>query len=115
MIYCQQIYSNSQLFLKDGKERQDLPPTPPSSESNPEVATAQPDTSGDETSSRGTLDSIIPPPADFEGRNNPFLGGLAPIPRPVKRRLSEKDIIITSTGEVEIYFNNDSFYYRIKE
>lgn len=91
----------SSLNNKDGKERQDLPPTPPSSESNPEVANAHPDTSGDETSSRGTLDSIIPPPADFEGRNNPFLGGIAPILRPVKRRLSEKDIIITSTGEVK--------------
>nr|CAD7200341.1 unnamed protein product [Timema douglasi] len=30
------------------------------------------DTSGDETSSRGTLDSYIPPPKDFEGKNNPF-------------------------------------------
>nr|CAD7568648.1 unnamed protein product [Timema californicum] len=30
------------------------------------------DTSGDETSSRGTLDSYIPPPKDFEGENNPF-------------------------------------------
>ncbi|KAJ8878162.1 hypothetical protein PR048_022629 [Dryococelus australis] len=30
------------------------------------------DTSGDEASSRGTLDSFIPPPKDFEGKNNPF-------------------------------------------
>ena len=30
------------------------------------------DTSGDDTSSRGTLDSFIPPPKDFEGNNNPF-------------------------------------------
>lgn len=90
----------SSLNKDEGKERQDLPPTPPSSESNPEVATAQPDTSGDETSSRGTLDSIIPPPADFEGRNNPFLP-LAPVLRPIKRRLSEKDIRVTSTGEVK--------------
>lgn len=29
--------------------------------------------SSDDTSSRGTLDSIIPPPKDFRGRNNPFL------------------------------------------
>ena len=42
------------------------------------------DTSGDETSSRGTLDSFIPPPKDFEGKNNPFrnlselLGVIAP-------------------------------------
>ena len=26
----------------------------------------------DDTSSRGTLDSFIPPPKDFEGTNNPF-------------------------------------------
>lgn len=39
----------------------DLPPTTPADE-----------TSGDETSSRGTLDSFIPPPKDFEGKNNPF-------------------------------------------
>lgn len=32
------------------------------------------DTSGDETSSKSTLDLIIPPPKDFEGKNNPFLG-----------------------------------------
>lgn len=31
------------------------------------------DTSGDETSSKSTLDLIIPPPKDFEGKNNPFL------------------------------------------
>lgn len=30
------------------------------------------DSSGDDTSSRGTLDSIIPPPANFQGKNNPF-------------------------------------------
>ncbi|GLV44079.1 Polycomblike [Carabus blaptoides fortunei] len=30
------------------------------------------DTSGDETSSKSTLDLIIPPPKDFEGKNNPF-------------------------------------------
>lgn len=29
--------------------------------------------SSDDTSSRGTLDSIIPPPKDFRGRNNPFI------------------------------------------
>lgn len=40
------------------------------------------DTSGDETSSRGTLDSFIPPPKDFEGKNNPFrnLGDLVGTP-----------------------------------
>lgn len=31
------------------------------------------DTSGDETSSKSTLDLIIPPPKDFNGKNNPFL------------------------------------------
>ncbi|KAK9498291.1 hypothetical protein O3M35_002959 [Rhynocoris fuscipes] len=91
--------------LDKSKDRQELPPTPPSSESNPEVL-AQPDTSGDESSSRGTLDSIIPPPADFDGRNNPFLSTslpltLNPVIRPTKRRLSEKDIRITSTGEIK--------------
>ncbi|XP_073979906.1 polycomb protein Pcl isoform X3 [Rhodnius prolixus] len=91
--------------LDKNKDRQELPPTPPSSESNPEVL-AQPDTSGDESSSRGTLDSIIPPPADFDGRNNPFLSTslpltLAPVVRPTKRRLSEKDIRITSSGEIK--------------
>ncbi|KAL1131799.1 hypothetical protein AAG570_011411 [Ranatra chinensis] len=87
---------------------QDLPPTPPSSESNPEVRMGSHETtSGDESSSRGTLDSFIPPPTDFEGRNNPFLHcalpplALAPVLRPTKRRLSEKDIVITSNGEVK--------------
>lgn len=31
------------------------------------------ESSGDETSSRGTLDVIIPPLKDFQGKNNPFL------------------------------------------
>ncbi|XP_058809013.1 PHD finger protein 19 isoform X2 [Phymastichus coffea] len=77
-------------------EPSDLPPTPPTSVSGPptppattssgisevsvpsslELQLATPstpaDTSGDETSSRGTLDSFIPPPKDFEGKNNPF-------------------------------------------
>ncbi|XP_070510889.1 metal-response element-binding transcription factor 2 isoform X2 [Cardiocondyla obscurior] len=77
-------------------EASDLPPTPPTSVSGPPTppATASGiselsvpssvdlmhslppstpvDTSGDETSSRGTLDSFIPPPKDFEGKNNPF-------------------------------------------
>ncbi|KAG8234247.1 hypothetical protein J437_LFUL007754 [Ladona fulva] len=35
-------------------------------------AISVPDGSGEDTSSRGTLDSFIPPPKDFEGRNNPF-------------------------------------------
>ncbi|XP_014239773.1 PHD finger protein 19 [Cimex lectularius] len=93
--------------LEKNSKEQELPPTPPSSESNPDVnLTTQPDTSGDESSSRGTLDSIIPPPADFEGRNNPFLStslpvNLVPVLRPTKRRLSEKDIIITSNGEIK--------------
>lgn len=82
------------------------------------------DTSGDETSSKSTLDLIIPPPKDFEGKNNPFLTLLrgsiieeqgkkqrskdaitlplpltavipgGPIVRPMKRQLSEKDICI---------------------
>ncbi|XP_066596004.1 polycomb protein Pcl isoform X2 [Prorops nasuta] len=77
-------------------EASDLPPTPPTSVSGPPTPPATTsgmselsvpssvdlthplppstpaDTSGDETSSRGTLDSFIPPPKDFEGKNNPF-------------------------------------------
>ncbi|KAL6429561.1 hypothetical protein ACFW04_007485 [Cataglyphis niger] len=77
-------------------EASDLPPTPPTSVSGPPTPPAATsgmselsvpssvdlmhplppstpaDTSGDETSSRGTLDSFIPPPKDFEGKNNPF-------------------------------------------
>ena len=73
-----------------------MPPTPPTSVSGPPTPPATTsgmseisvpssiellhplppstpaDTSGDETSSRGTLDSFIPPPKDFEGKNNPF-------------------------------------------
>lgn len=81
------------------------------------------DTSGDETSSKSTLDLIIPPPKDFEGKNNPFITLLRgtsenlakkrkskdaitlplpltavipgkPVGRPMKRQLSEKDICI---------------------
>ena len=64
------------------------------------------DTSGDETSSHGTLDSFIPPPSDFEGRNNPFLNldslsyGM-PVVRPLKRKLNESDIRIGKNGEVK--------------
>ncbi|XP_071447791.1 polycomb protein Pcl [Hetaerina americana] len=43
-------------------------------------ATSTPvDGSGEDTSSRGTLDSFIPPPKDFEGRNNPFHNLAPPI------------------------------------
>lgn len=89
------------------------------------------DTSGDETSSKSTLDQIIPPPKDFEGKNNPFLTLLRtatddvqsknkkknkditlplpltavipgkPIMRPMKRQLSEKDIIIGPNGQIK--------------
>ncbi|XP_037300386.1 uncharacterized protein LOC115441877 isoform X2 [Manduca sexta] len=98
------------------------------------------ESSGDETSSRGTLDAIIPPLKDFQGKNNPFLmqntystkkhfssitnvynkqnGKLhnfhsrfslpvqfnplmGPLIRPLKRKLSEKDIIIGPNGEVK--------------
>ncbi|XP_023248294.1 uncharacterized protein LOC106645650 [Copidosoma floridanum] len=93
------------------KENPDLPPTPPTSVSSPPTPPATSsgmselsvpdnsssidlmnplatpstpaDTSGDETSSRGTLDSFIPPPKDFEGKNHPFrnlLGELLGIP-----------------------------------
>lgn len=103
------------------------------------------ESSGDETSSRGTLDAIIPPLKDFQGKNNPFLmlnntskngsnrswkcgasvaskllnkqasGGVrgstrtgraslpagAPAVRPLKRQLSEKDLVIGPNGEVK--------------
>lgn len=89
------------------------------------------DTSGDETSSKSTLDQIIPPPKDFEGSNNPFLTLLRaaadeapskskkknkditlplpltavipgkPLMRPMKRQLSEKDIIIGPNGQIK--------------
>ncbi|XP_050293400.1 uncharacterized protein LOC126733952 [Anthonomus grandis grandis] len=87
------------------------------------------DTSSDETSSKSTLDLIIPPPKDFEGKNNPFLGLLKmggedsnkkakrkeitlPLPlktvipgqpkmKPMKRQLSEKDIVIGPNGEIK--------------
>nr|XP_023026268.1 polycomb protein Pcl [Leptinotarsa decemlineata]XP_023026271.1 polycomb protein Pcl [Leptinotarsa decemlineata] len=89
------------------------------------------DTSGDETSSKSTLDTIIPPPKDFEGKNNPFLALLRvvsedanqkskrkskditlplpltavipgkPVMRPMKRQLSEKDIVIGPNGQVK--------------
>ncbi|XP_014357923.2 uncharacterized protein LOC106710398 isoform X1 [Papilio machaon] len=98
------------------------------------------ESSGDETSSRGTLDVIIPPLKDFQGKNNPFLmqnkytskipftsamnlwnkhngkqhhfhsrfslpGQLNPLMgpmiRPMKRKLSEKDIVIGPNGEVK--------------
>ncbi|XP_042861960.1 PHD finger protein 19-like isoform X2 [Penaeus japonicus] len=64
------------------------------------------DTSGDETSSHGTLDSFIPPPSNFEGQNNPFLNldslsyGM-PVIRPLKRKLNESDIRIGKNGEVK--------------
>lgn len=97
------------------------------------------ESSGDETSvSRGTLDHIIPPLKNFQGKNNPFLmqfnhSGKKPFSssaynkqngkqnhfqprfslpvnlnplggppiRPMKRKLSEKDIIIGPNGEVK--------------
>ncbi|CAB0039611.1 unnamed protein product [Trichogramma brassicae] len=89
-------------------EVSDLPPTPPTSVSSPptppatissvsselsvpssvdlqQPSTTLADTSGDETtSSRGTLDLFIPPPKDFEGKNNPFLNlsELLGVPQP---------------------------------
>lgn len=93
------------------------------------------DTSGDETSSKSTLDLIIPPPKDFEGKNNPFIALLRgsveeqgkkhrskdaitlplpltavipgrPVGRPTKRQLSEKDICI---GEFMVSFTFQMF------
>ncbi|CAB3237091.1 unnamed protein product [Arctia plantaginis] len=98
------------------------------------------ESSGDETSvSRGTLDHIIPPLKNFQGKNNPFLMQFTysgkktfsssahnkqngkqntfqsrfslpinlnpmignPLIRPMKRKLSEKDIVIGPNGEVK--------------
>lgn len=101
----------------DTAQSSNTPVTPPAPLSG--------DTSSEDTSSSRTLDSIIPPPKDFEGKNNPFrsvaelLGNTtAPVPpisltlplkpsvtqpvlRPTKRRLSEKDIRINRKGEVK--------------
>ncbi|KDR09113.1 PHD finger protein 19 isoform X2 [Zootermopsis nevadensis] len=52
--------------------RSATPALPSSSSASFPPPTTPGDTSGDETSSRGTLDSFIPPPKDFEGKNNPF-------------------------------------------
>ncbi|XP_026481662.1 metal-response element-binding transcription factor 2-like [Ctenocephalides felis] len=87
--------------------------------------------SSDETSSRCTLDSIIPPPKNFRGKNNPFhsppkstnpdllkgknklsakkrknsvvanLFDTRPAARTLKRKLSEKDLLIGENGEVK--------------
>lgn len=70
------------------------------------------ETSSDETSSKGTLDVFIPPPKNFDGLNNPFCNlsthnqnfsrssGYFFV-RPLKTRLSEKDIRITKNGEIK--------------
>lgn len=71
------------------------------------------ETSSDETS-RSTLDVFIPPPKNFDGLNNPFCSletssvnraskgsNSSYLVRPLKTRLSEKDIRITKTGEVK--------------
>ena len=67
------------------------------------------ETSGDETS-RGTLEAFIPPLKNFDGVNNPFSNLTTHFGysnssvlsvRPLKKRLSEKDIWITKSGEVK--------------
>lgn len=118
--------------MQSQKVCQELPPTPPSSDTTQTTASAvtpsvplSGDTSSEDTSSSRTLDSFIPPPKDFEGKNNPFrsvaelLGNPSvpvppisltlplkpsvtqPVLRPTKRRLSEKDIRINRNGEVK--------------
>jgi len=65
------------------------------------------ETSGDDSSSHGTLASFIPPPSNFEGYNNPFLNldtqylGASPMVRIHKRKLSESDIRYDKNGEVK--------------
>lgn len=49
--------------------------------------------SSDETSSKSTLDLIIPPPKDFEGKNNPFLALLKGGEEPKKKK-NGKDITL---------------------
>lgn len=52
------------------------------------------DTSGDETSSKSTLDQIIPPPKDFEGKNNPFLTLLRVSEDAQSKNKKKKDITL---------------------
>lgn len=85
------------------------------------------DDSSDETSSRSALDWIIPPPSNFRGKNNPFHSQYRPhakfktcekglrkgqqtafdklpeirIVRTIKRRLSAKDIAMSSNKEAK--------------
>ncbi|KAL3277192.1 hypothetical protein HHI36_012543 [Cryptolaemus montrouzieri] len=119
--------SNDCLESSSAKDVKVAKPCPDSSSLT--ELNAQCDTSGDETSSKSTLDLIIPPPKDFEGKNNPFIALLRghneeqkkrrskdsitlPLPltavipgkpkvRPMKRQLSEKDIVIGPNGEVK--------------
>jgi len=73
---------------------------------NSSISATPIETSSDETFTRGTLDLFIPTPKDFDGLNNPFfnLTGFSKssllVVRPLKTKLSEKDIRITKTGEV---------------
>ena len=76
---------------------------------NSSISATPIETSSDETYSRGTLDLFIPTPKDFDGLNNPFCnligdGGFSKssliVVRPLKTKLSEKDIRITKSGEI---------------
>lgn len=76
---------------------------------NSSISATPIETSGDETYSRGTLDLFIPTPKDFDGLNNPFYNltdnhrfskSSLLVVRPLKTKLSEKDIRITKSGEV---------------
>ncbi|XP_022249432.1 metal-response element-binding transcription factor 2-like isoform X2 [Limulus polyphemus] len=61
---------------------------------------------GDDMSSFTTLDTIIPPPINFEGVNHPFMDldkpakNIPPI-RPIKHQLSEDDIQVFKNREVK--------------
>ncbi|KAF2368909.1 Zinc finger FYVE/PHD-type, partial [Trinorchestia longiramus] len=69
------------------------------------------DDSSDDSSSRGTLDSFIPPLSNFEGHNNPFLhlfpasnsvlNSCSSVSKPFKKKLCENDIRISKNGEVK--------------
>lgn len=124
--YCENSNTCSDKLTKSNLTRNNLSSR---LESNSLELNTPCDTSGDETSSKSTLDLIIPPPKDFKGNNNPFLALLrgnndqskkrrskdaitlplpltavipgTPVIKPTKRQLSEKDICIGPNGEVK--------------
>lgn len=74
---------------------------------SPVSVTPSGETSGDDSSSHGTLASFIPPPSNFEGYNNPFLNldtqwlTASPVVRIHKRQLIENDLRYDKNGDVK--------------